>query len=140
MSIPAILAPVFAQVTLTFFLLFWLGRSRVAVLRAREVRMKDVALGQKAWPDRILQIGNAYNNQFETPVLFYALVALAILTRKADFWFVAMSWLYVLVRVVHAYIYTTSNVVSRRFQVFAAGTIVLMFMWLIFALRIFFEA
>jgi hypothetical protein len=140
MSIPAILAPVFAQVTLTFFLLFWLGRSRVAVLRAREVRMKDVALGQKAWPDRILQIGNAYNNQFETPVLFYALVALALLTRTADLWFVAMSWLYVLVRVVHAYIYTTANVVSRRFQVFAAGTVVLMLMWLIFAARIFFEA
>ena len=140
MSIPAILAPVFAQVALTFFLLVWLGRSRVATLRLREVRMKDIALGQKAWPDRIVQIGNAYNNQFETPVLFYALVALAILTRKADLLFVAMSWLYVLARVAHAYVYTTSNLVPRRFQVFLVGTLVLMLMWLVFAARIFFDA
>ena len=141
MSVPAVLAPLFAQVALTFGLLFWMGRLRVAALRAREVRMEDVALAPRgAWPERITRVGNAYQNQFETPVLFYALVALAILTRKADLLFVAMSWLFVLARVVHAYVYTTSNVVARRFQVFLIGTVVLILMWLVFAARIFVEA
>jgi len=136
MSIAAVLAPVFAQVALTFALLFWMGGSRVASLRAGQVRIKDIALAQPAWPERIMRIGNTYHNQFETPVLFYALVAFAILTRKADFWFVVLSWLYVLARVVHASIYTTNNVVQRRFQVFLVGAVILVLMWLIFAVRI----
>jgi len=140
MSLPAILAPVFAQVALTFALLVWTGSSRVAALRAGEVRMRDVALAQRAWPDRVRQIGNALNNQFETPILFYVLVVLAVHARRADLLFVAMSWLYVLARLVHAYVYATSNVVARRFQVFLVGTMVLMLMWLIFAARILLDA
>ena len=139
MSVPAVLAPVFAQIALTFALLFWLGRVRVAALRAGEVRMKDIALAGQAWPERIRKIGNAYQNQFETPVLFYALAVLALITRKADLLFVAMSWLYVLARFGHAYIHTTSNRVPRRFQVFLAGTVILMLMWLIFAARVLLE-
>jgi hypothetical protein len=136
MSVSAILAPVFAQVALTFALLFWMGASRVASIRAREVRVRDIALAQRAWPERVTKIGNTYQNQFETPVLFYALVAFALVTRKADLVFVGMSWLYVFLRVGHAYVYTTSNIVQRRFQVFLLGTLVLMLMWLIFATRI----
>ena len=140
MTPAAVLAPVFAQVGLTFALLFWMGHSRVAALKAGEVRIKDIALAQRAWPDRITQIANSYQNQFETPVLFYALVVLALITRKTDLVFVAMSWLYVLARFGHAYIYATSNVVRRRFQVFLLGTMILLLMWLIFAVRIFVDS
>ena len=139
MSIGSVLAPVFVQVVLTFVLLVWTVRSRIAALRAGEVRMRDIALAQRAWPDRVTQIGNAFNNQFETPVLFYALVPLALLTRKADLAFVAMSWLYVFARIGHAYVYTTTNIVARRFQVFLLGTTILILMWLIFALRVVLE-
>lgn len=140
MTVPAILAPVFAQVALTFALLFWMGRVRVSSLQSGAVRMKDIALAQRAWPDRVTQIGNAYNNQFETPVLFYALVAFALVTRKADLLFVVMSWLFVVARLIHASIYTTSNVVKHRFGVFLVGTAILMLMWLIFAARIFLDS
>ena len=140
MSIPAILAPVFAQVGLTFVLLLWMGRARVAALKAGEVRIRDIALAQRVWPERVTQVGNAFVNQFETPVLFYALVALALITRKADLLFVVLSWLWVIARLAHAYVHTTTNVVPRRFQVFVVGTLILMLMWLIFAVRILLEA
>lgn len=91
MSVPAVLAPVFAQVALTFFLLVWTGRARFAAIRASEVRVGDIALGQRNWPARVQQVANTYQNQFELPVLFYILVAFAILTRKADFLFLVMS-------------------------------------------------
>lgn len=136
MSIPAILAPVFVQVALTFALLFWMGRVRFAAVRAREVKVKDIALGQRAWPDRVQQVANAFHNQFETPVLFYALVAFALLTRQADLLFVIMSWLYILSRLAHAAIYATSNTVMLRFQAFLAGVMVLMAMWIVLAARI----
>ena len=83
--------------------------------------MRDIALGERNWPTRIQQIQNAYHNQFELPVLFYVLVALALITRKADMLFVVMSWMFVASRLVHAAIHTTSNKVSLRFMAFVVG-------------------
>ncbi|HST94419.1 MAG TPA: MAPEG family protein [Microvirga sp.] len=137
MSITTVLLPVFVQVALTFLLLMWMGRSRIASLRAGDVKVRDVALGERSWPTRIQQIANSYHNQFELPVLFYAIVALALITRKADLVFVVLSWLFVASRLVHAVIHTTSNKVSQRFAVFLVGVIVLMAMWIMFALGIF---
>ncbi len=137
MSITAVILPVLVQVGLTFLLLLWLGRSRVSRLRSGEVRVKDIALGERNWPTRILQIQNSYHNQFELPVLFYALVALALITRKADMLFVVMSWMFVASRLVHAAIHTTSNRLVWRFQAFTVGVLILAAMWVIFGIRIF---
>jgi hypothetical protein len=57
-----------------------------------------------------------------------------LLTRKADLVFVVLSWIFVLSRLVHAYIHVTSNRVSRRFFAYS-GTVTLLIMWRIFALR-----
>ena len=140
MSISAILAPLFVQVGLTVVLLFWMGRSRIAVLRSGGVKVKDIALGERAWPAQVTQVSNTYMNQFEVPVLFYALVAFALITQKADFLFVAMAWIFVLSRLVHAYVYTTTNHIQRRFAAFLVGSIVLMLMWIVFAVRILLSA
>jgi hypothetical protein len=136
MNVPSILAPVFVQVLLTFALLFWMGRSRFAALRGKEVRVGEIALGERNWPPRVLQIANAYHNQFELPVLFYAAVAFALITRQAGFVFVILSWLYVATRFVHAYIYTTSNVLVWRFRIFLVGALILMAMWILLAVQI----
>ncbi|MFL5025486.1 MAG: MAPEG family protein [Microvirga sp.] len=136
MSITAILLPVYVQVALTFILLLWMGSSRLGSLRAGEVKVKDVALGERNWPSRILQVQNAYHNQFELPVLFYVLVTLALFTRKADMLFVVMSWMFVTSRLVHAAIHTTSNKVALRFQAFVVGVLILAAMWVIFGIRV----
>jgi hypothetical protein len=137
MSISAVILPVLVQVGLTFILLFWMGRSRLATLKSGELKVKDIALGERVWPKRILQVQNSYQNQFELPVLFYALVALALITRKADMLFVLMSWMFVVSRLVHAAIHVTSNKVSLRFMAFLVGVLILAAMWIIFAVRIF---
>ena len=136
MSISAIILPVLVQVGLTFLLLLWMGRTRVGHLRKGEVRVKDIALGERNWPSRVTQIQNAYHNQFELPVLFYALVALALITRKADMLFVVMSWMFVVSRLVHAAIHTTSNKISQRFMAFVVGVQIRAVMWVIFGIRI----
>jgi hypothetical protein len=128
---------VFVQVALTFFLLFWTGLSRLATLRAGEVKVRDIALGERNWPPRVMQIANSYHNQFELPVLFYTVVALALITRQAGLVFVALAWLFVLARLVHAYIHTTSNAIRWRFRVFLVGAVVLMAMWILLAVQIF---
>ena len=136
MSIQSVLLPVFVQVALTFALLYWSGYLRVGHTRRGEVKIRDIALRQANWPEQATQLGNAFQNQLEIPVLFYALVVFALLTRKADLVFVVMSWVFVLSRLVHAFIHTTSNRVSRRFFAYSVGTVTLLIMWVIFALRI----
>lgn len=137
MSISAVILPVLVQVGLSLILLFWMGRTRVGHLRKGEVKIRDIALGERNWPNRVTQIQNSYQNQFELPVLFYALVALALITRKADMLFVVMSWIFVVSRLVHAAIHTTSNKLSMRFMAFLVGVLILAAMWIIFAVRIF---
>jgi hypothetical protein len=136
MTIPAVLLPVFVQVGLTFFLLFWMGSVRLRALRARDVRINDIALRQPAWPERPTQISNAYDNQFQLPVLFYALVPLALITRKADLLFVVLSWMFVATRLAHAAIHTSTNDVQWRFMAFLIGAVILLIMWIIFAAHI----
>ena len=136
MSIAAILLPVFVQVLLTLCLLVMTGRARFGILKAGQVKVRDIALGERAWPQSVMQLSNAYHNQFELPVLFYALVPLAIITRKADLVFVVLAWLFVGLRLAHAYVHVTSNHVLTRFRIFLAGFTVLAVMWFIFAIRI----
>lgn len=136
MSIQAILLPVFVQVALLFFLLARMAATRVGSITRGETKIRDIALGQSAWPQPIQQTSNAYANNLQLPLLFYALVAFAMITRKADLLFVVMSWLFVATRCGHAYVHLTTNFVPRRFQWFAAGVFVLGLMWAIFAARI----
>ena len=137
MTVQAILAPLFVLVALTFGLMMWMGAARFAAVRRGEVRVRDIALGQLNWPPRVQQISNCYHNQLQLPVLFYVLTILALFLRKADLLFVVMAWIFVLLRIVHAAIHVTSNRVIHRFQAFAAGAVVLLLMWIIFAVRVY---
>ena len=136
MTIPMILAPLFVLVLLTFVLGFSIPFRSVPLLRRGEVRPQDVDLRQPNWPRPVQQINNSYTSQFELPVLFYVLTILAMYTKHADILFVVMAWLFVLARVAHAYVHVTSNRMSHRFWVFLAGALVLLLMWIIFAIRI----
>ncbi|MBI3435938.1 MAG: MAPEG family protein [Proteobacteria bacterium] len=137
MSIEAILTPLIVQVALTFAMLFWMGFARVRAIRDGEIRVRDVALGEPYWPPRVQQISNCFHNQLQLPVLFYVLVILAIGARKADFVFVTMAWMFVVTRLGHAVIHTTTNNVPRRFYAFLFGAVILLLMWVIFVARIF---
>jgi hypothetical protein len=134
----AILYPVFVQVALTFSLQVWMRKERYGALRRGEIQYRDIALRQQPWPERAMQISNAFHHQLEVPILFYALVAFLMITSQVDTVFVALAWLFVAARLYHAFIHTTSNKQPHRFLAFAAGSIVLAIMWVAFALRILF--
>ena len=136
MSIQAILLPMFVQVALTFVLLFWMTILRLRVLRRGEVRPQQVALREPAWPAHVIQIGNAFHNQVELPTLFYVVVLLALTTETLDVVLYLLSWMFVLSRLVHAYIHVTSNRLDRRTAVFLVGAIALALMWVIVVARI----
>mgnify|MGYP001183735634 CR=1 FL=1 len=129
MLVKALFGAVLVQVALTLSLLMWLGSERMRSVRRREVKLSDVALSSDAWPNRIKQIANSFRNQFELPVLFYVAALSSIVTGVTDAIVVGLSWCFVVLRIFHAYVHVTHNIVMRRFQVYVAGYFVLVLLW-----------
>ena len=136
MSVPMVLLPVFVLIGLTFTLLLWMAGARRQALVGGQTKIRDIALGQQNWPVRATQIGNCFKNQFEIPVLFYVLIALALPVRHADSVIVLLSWVFVITRFVHAGIFVSSNDLGQRSIAWFAGVLVLLAMWVYFALKI----
>lgn len=136
MSHAALLLPVFVQVALTFALIIWMGVERGKAVRSKETRIGDIALGERAWPPRALQIANAFHNQLELPLIFYVLVAMVLATNAVSLPLVVLAWAFVLLRLAHAYVHTGSNYVPNRAMIYRVGAIVLMIMWGVFAVQI----
>jgi hypothetical protein len=136
MSVQFILLPVFVLVGLTFALLLWMGGARRNALVGGQTMVRDIALGQPNWPARATQVGNCYSNQFELPVLFYVLIAIALPLRHVDLVMVLLSWVFVVTRFAHAGIFVSSNDLNHRSLAWFAGALVLFAMWLYFALWI----
>jgi hypothetical protein len=136
MSVQMVLLPVFVLIGLTFALLISMATARRDALVNKETKIKDIVLGQSNWPVRATQIGNCFKNQFEIPVLFYVLIALALPLRGADLVIVILSWVFVVTRFVHAGVFVTSNDLNRRSLAWFAGVLVLFVMWVYFALKI----
>jgi len=130
MSVQMVLLPVFVLVGLVFALL--LG---MATARTRARGRGEVGPGQPNWPTRVAQISNCFSNQFEVPLLFYVLIALALPLRHADLFIVLMSWVFVVTRFAHAGIFVTSNNIRQRGLAWFAGVLVLLAMWIYFALK-----
>jgi hypothetical protein len=136
MSVQMALLPVFVLVGLAFYLLMWMAVARRNAIVKEGTKIRDIALGQPNWPVRATQIGNCFKNQFEMPVLFYVLIALALPLRHVDLVIVSLSWIFVLTRFVHAGIFVTSNDLNYRSLGWFAGVIVVFAMWVYFALKI----
>ena len=136
MSIQAILLPLFVEVALTLVLLLWLAVLRRNDFQGGAVHPSQIALREPNWPARTQQVAYSFSNQFELPVLFYVLTILEIITRHADFVFVVLAWIFVVMRLGQAYVHTTSNVVLRRGTFYGVGALVLIAMWVIFMVRI----
>jgi len=138
MTLQFVLAPLFVQVALTFALLIGMAMQRQRAFRDRKVRWQDAKRSRYTqWPERAAQFGDSFANQFEVPVLFYVLTILVVVTRQADLLFVLLSWMFVVLRAAQAYVHVTTNYVPRRGMTYAAGVLVLLLMWIQFALRIY---
>jgi hypothetical protein len=132
----SLLYPMLGQVLLTFVLILWTGRVRTREIRAKRVRIRDIALAGDAWPDDVKKISNNMHNQYETPILFYVLCGVAIYVGATGILMTLLAWAYVVSRLVHTAIHVTSNNVPRRFFAYTAGLAVLILMWIVVAARL----
>lgn len=136
MTTQAILLPLFVEVIVTFLLLFWLAPLRARDFNAGIARPDNVALREPNWSPRALQVGYAFSNQFELPVLFYVLTILAYITHLAGVIFVVLAWIFVIFRILQAYVHVTNNNVRVRGAFFAVAAIALAINWAIYIVEV----
>jgi hypothetical protein len=122
--------PALAQIGWMFVVFGIMFSARRTAILSKEVRMKDIALSPDAWPDRAKAAANNFSNQFETPVIFFALILIANEVGAKGWVMVTLAWVYVASRVVHTLIHVSSNIVMRRAAAFFVGLLALVAMWI----------
>jgi hypothetical protein len=101
-----------------------------------ETRLGSIATSTSGWPERVKQLGNNFDNQFDTPLLWYAVIGFVLVLKFEDQVFVVLSWAFLLTRVAHSIVHTGSNYVPLRMRMFLAGFAVLFAMWAWFTWRL----
>ncbi|BBK43425.1 membrane protein [Allostella vacuolata] len=87
-------------------------------------------------PRSVLRPTRQLANQFEFPVLFHVLVAIAIAIPVIDPLLAGLAWAYVALRWAHAASHLVGNRLYVRTPVFMAGSLVLLAMWTVLGLAV----
>ena len=132
----SILKPFLAQMGLTFILLFWMAKERYQAFKKGEILILDPA-ARPIFKGKAGIISNAFHNQLEMPIFFYAIVLATLLIKAVDASMVLLAWGYVVLRGLQALIHVTYNKVMHRFLAFALSNIILIGLWIKLALRVF---
>jgi hypothetical protein len=133
----AILYPVFVQVLLTVVIYFLLLAARARAISAGGKRGGgDIAMGRYPWPEDAEKRAHSQRNQFELPVLFYAVSAFALIVGAVDLTLMALAWAFVASRIVHAAIHIGPNKVRWRGPVFILGFLIVTAMWVKLVLHV----
>ena len=121
--------PMIAHVALIFCLYLLLSRRRVGAVKEGRASVSQFRENREE-PSESLVVKNCIANQFELPVLFYAVSILLYLVDADNPVTVAGGWLFVALRYAHAYVHVTSNRLRYRRPLFIAGFAVLGLLWL----------
>lgn len=85
--------------------------------------------------EKIERSARTFNNLMQVPALFYVICLLMTVFPWVDRDQIALAWIYVTFRALHAIIYIAFNYVPFRFATFAVSCITLAVMWGRFALH-----
>jgi hypothetical protein len=131
-----LLFAVIAQLILTFFLMFMMGNLRIQAVRKKQVKISEIALNTDFYPKKVRQVANAFNNQFQMPILFFFGVALALFYGNIGWLEIISAYGFVVLRYIHGFIHITSNNPVQRLNAYFIGVLFLM----AFLFTVFFKA
>ncbi|MGH1372164.1 MAG: MAPEG family protein [Cellvibrionaceae bacterium] len=123
MNAQIILWPVLLNIVLAVLLYFKLISAKKAAVAAGTVDESRRALHDDAWPDSVVQVNNCIRNQFEAPVLFYAVIGVIYALNAVNWIALSLAWIFVTSRYFHAYVHTGSNFVPRRRRFFTVSVL-----------------
>ena len=120
--------PVLVQILIVVAGFMLLGIRKQQALKNGQVDLKKAALDNDAWPDNVLKVSNNIRNQFQVPVLFYVLCFMFYVLDAVTIASLSLAWVFVVSRIIHAYVHMGSNFVPARFSVFTLGFVVMVLM------------
>ena len=112
----SLLFPMLAQIGWTFLLYAWLTVARTRAIKSGEAAYSGFARGEE--PHDVARITRNLANQFELPVIFYAVVVLLVATKNVTPIDLVAAWVFVAGRVIHSLVQTLTDNVPLRGQVF----------------------
>lgn len=122
--------PMAAMVILTFTVLIKTFRSRVAAVKAGEASPGFYKTYQEgSEPRQTAQLSRHLVNMFEAPTLFYVACVVGMVVGKNANVLVVLAWIYVFLRMAHAYIHIGSNKLTPRIRVYFSSWLVILAMW-----------
>lgn len=122
---------VLVQVLLTLSVMVLMGRRRFAAAKNRELPFKAFKLMDLTGAnEKVITASRNFDNQFQLPMLYLFAVLFALQLGGADLTLVVLGWLFVLSRLVHAYVHVGANHVRLRFAVYLFGALMLLAFWL----------
>ncbi len=128
--------PVIGMVFLSFFIGIVMLVARIkAVKQGMNPAFFALNKGAKQ-PDYLIKASQHYENLFELPVLFYIVTILTYITKTADYFYLYLAVLFVIIRYFHAFIHISYNNLTHRRNSFLIGTVALFSMWVKFSYEI----
>ena len=121
----SLLWPMLAQIALTCALYAWLTVARAAAVRSGQVDFASFVLGRDE-PKNVARITRNLGNQFELPVIFYAIVVLLVALGRIATIDVAAAWVFVVGRIIHTAVQTLTDDVPLRGRVFMINFLALL--------------
>jgi hypothetical protein len=106
-----------AQIGLTFFLYAWLTVARTIAVKSGKTDYACFVLGRDE-PLDVARVTRNLANQFELPVIFYALVIVLLVAGRVTWIDIAAAWIFVAGRVIHTLVQTLTDNVPLRGRVF----------------------
>jgi len=115
--IGSILWPMLAHIGWVSMLYVWLTVARQRAVRSGQIESSCFVLGRDE-PLEVARITRNLANQFELPLIFYALVVLLVALGQVTPFDVIAAWVFVAGRVAHTLVQTLTDNVALRGQVF----------------------
>ncbi|NUS18478.1 MAG: hypothetical protein HOQ25_01595 [Mesorhizobium sp.] len=131
----AIFWPMLAHVLLVYIVYLVMLKRRYGALKSGEARISQYKL-RSTEPASSVTVANNLINQFELPVLFYALCLALFVTNGVNYLTLALMWLFIVTRYIHAWVHLDGNYVPHRTGVFFLGAGILLVTWIWFALHL----
>ncbi|MGK0376000.1 MAG: hypothetical protein ACJA2E_002488 [Arenicella sp.] len=120
--------PMLVVLVIPFFVLVLNGK-RKSVDRKEGISRPEAAIDNTAWSLSVVLTSNALANQFQLPVLFYALCLILFNINAASNLILVLCWVFAITRWAHVAVHVSSNNIPLRMGFFIIGAITLLFLF-----------
>lgn len=135
MNQTAIFWPMIAHAALVFAIYVLLGLRRRQAVAGGNAKVSQFRENRDE-PSESLFVRNALENQFELPVLFYAVCLALQASGAVDALTLSLAWLFAVSRYAHTFIHVTSNRIRHRQPAFVVGFLAVIALWVLLAVNL----